>query len=232
MQRVQIRAENVERAAAQLAVETVDLVRVSVAGLWPILSSRKAGTGDIPSTGGRGAGASTGGARVRLGMGVALFQTFDTVPSSWVPQLALTYGRPDHIELRADLAGLGSGSEVMAGGGLGARLQRAVLAVGVLRFFRAERMVQPLLSATIGVHRLGVQGTGAPDARGHDRAAFSALVSAGGGLALMLGSHVALTAEADALFLLPSVVVRVGDVDAARLDRTSVLGHAGLLATF
>ena len=47
----------------------------------------------------------------------------------------------------------------------------------------------------------------------------------------MLGSHLALTAEVDGLFILPSVVVQVGP-DTIHLRGPSIFAHAGLLATF
>ena len=233
VQRVQIRADNIDRAAAQLAVETVDLVRASVAGLWPIVSSSRKGANggnDVRLTDAAtdGAGAI---ARFRLGVGAGIFRSFDSVPASWTPEATLFYGRPDHTQLRIALAGLGSGTDVSAADGTGARLQRAALSVGAARFFRFGRTLQPLLSGAAGVHYLGAQGTGAAPDREHGTRAFSALLSAGGGLAVMLGSHLALTAEVDGLFILPSVVVQVGP-DTIHLRGPSIFAHAGLLATF
>ena len=229
VQRVQIRSGNGDRAAAQLAVETVDFLRASLPGLWPL---------DLSGSGRGAAGATFDGsaasayARLRLAVGAGLFAGFDSVPASWAPEVALTYGRVDAVGVRVTLAGLGPGASLSAADGTGARLDRALLTLGLVRLFRADRRVQPLLSAAVGVHHLGVQGTGAPAAREHDGSAFSALISAGGGLAVALGSHMALTAEAEGLLTWPSVVVRTDDMDLAHLNRPSIFAHAGMLATF
>jgi hypothetical protein len=232
VQRVQIRSGNGERAAAQLAVETVDVLRASLPGLWP-LDDGSSARGDARG----GIGAPDGSpawsyARLRLAVGVGLFAGFDSVPASWAPALALTYGRVDGIGVRVTLAGLGPGASLSAADGTGARLDRAMLTLGLVRLFRADRRVQPLLSVAAGVHHLGVQGTGAPAVREHDGSAFSALIAAGGGLAVALGSHMALTAEAEGIMTWPSVVVRTDDMDLAHLNRPSIFAHAGILATF
>ncbi|HSS38038.1 MAG TPA: hypothetical protein VLT58_04655, partial [Polyangia bacterium] len=124
------------------------------------------------------------------------------------------------------------GVGLSAADGTGARLDRAMLTVGMVRLFRTDRRVQPLLSAAAGVHHLGVQGTGAPAAREHDGSAFSALIAAGGGLAVALGLHMALTVEVEGMMTWPSVVVRSDQMDLAHLNRPSIFAHAGMLATF
>ncbi len=230
VQRVQIRAGNGDRAAAQLAVETVDLVRASLPGLWPLdATARARAGGDLAEL---SSSPSPQARRLRLAVGVGLFADVGSVPASWAPEIALSYGRLDGVAVRVSLAGLGSGVDVAAPDGSGARLQRALLSLGVVRLFRADQSLQPILSAAVGVHHLGAQGTGVPADREHDVSGFSALLSAGGGAALALGAHLALTAEAEAMLIWPSVTVRVGRTDAAQLNRPSVFAHAGLLATF
>lgn len=232
VQRVQIRAGSGERAAAQLAVETVDFLRASLPGMWPFDLAGSRGDG-------RGAGGATSDgsavapyARLRLAVGAGLFAGFDSVPASWAPEIALTYGRVDGIGVRVTLAGLGPGASLSAADGTGARLDRAMLTLGLVRLFRPDQRVQPMLSAAAGVHHLGVQGTGAPAAREHDGSAFSALIAAGGGVAIALRSHMAFTAEAEGMMTWPSVTVRTGDTDLANLNRPSIFAHAGILATF
>jgi len=224
VQHVRLRSGNVDRAATQLAVETVELVRATIVGLRPEPPAPP------PSSADPGAGAT--GAPLGLAVGVGLFHDFDSLPSSWAPSLALSYGSPEHLELRLSAVGLGAGSEVTLADGTGARLQRQFLSVGGLRRFRAARRVQLLVSAAGGLHHLGAEGTGAPASRQHGRSAFAALLSAGMGGALALGPHLALTAEAEALFLWPTATVQVGAVEAARLHRPSLFAHGSLLATF
>jgi hypothetical protein len=234
VQRVQIRSGNGERAAAQLAVETVDFLRASLPGLWPLdLAGRTADGRDVAGgLASDGTAASPDDRHLRLAVGAGLLAGFDSVPASWSPEIALTYGRLDRVGVRVTLAGLGPGASVTAADGTGARLDRAMLSLGLVRLFRADHRVQPLLSGAVGVHHLGAQGTGAAADREHDGSAFSALVSAGGGLAVALGSHLALTAEAEGLVTWPSVIVRSGNTDVAHLNRPSLFAHAGMLATF
>jgi hypothetical protein len=237
VQRVQIRAGNGDRAAAQLAVETVDLVRASLPGLWPLDVTARAAApraeGELASSSSSTFSSPASVARrLRLAVGVGLFADVDSVPASWAPEIALSYGRLDEVALRVSLAGLGSGVDVTSSDGSGARLQRALLSLGVVRLFRADSSLQPILSAAVGLHHLGAQGTGAPAEREHATSAFSALLSAGGGVALALGAHLALTAEAEAMLIWPSVMVQVGTANVAQLNRPSVFAHAGLLATF
>lgn len=227
VQHVKLRLGDVDRAATQLAVEAVELVRATIVGLRP----------EPPGTAAElalAAGANGGATAPRFGLavGAGLFHDFDSVPSSWAPVLALSYGRPDSLELRLTAVGLGPGTDLTIADGTGARLQRQLLSVGGLRRFGADRRVQFLLSGAGGLHHLGADGTGAPADRRHNRSAFSALLSAGVGGALALGPHLALTAEAEALFLWPTATVQVGAVDVARLHRPAVFAHGSLLATF
>ena len=161
-----------------------------------------------------------------------MFHDFGSVRSSWAPALGLSYGRPDRLELRLSAVGLGPGTDVTLADGTGARLQRQLLSLGGLRRFRVDRRVQFLLSAAGGFHHLAADGTGAPADRQHSRSSFSALLSAGVGGVLALGPRLALTAEAEALFLWPTATVQVGTVDAARLHQPALFAHGGLLATF
>ena len=233
VQRVQIHSSNGDRAAAQLAVETVDFLRASLPGLWPLDIAGSGRGGD--AAGGLSSDVTPGSPyarRLRLAVGAGLFAGFDSVPASWAPEIALTYGPERGVGVRVSLAGLGPGASLSAPDGTGARLDRAMLSLGIVRLFRSDRRVQPMLSMAVGVHHLGVQGTGAPAAREHDGSAFSALVDAGGGVAIALGSHLALTAEAEGVMTWPSVVVRVGDMDLAHLNRPSIFAHGGMLATF
>ena len=90
MQRMQVEGGNVDRAAARLAVETVELVRASLAGLWPSPAV------ETTPPGGRETGATSPprGARLALAVGVGYIRDFGDAPSTWAPQIALSLGRP------------------------------------------------------------------------------------------------------------------------------------------
>jgi hypothetical protein len=236
VQHVRLRSADVDRAATQLAVETVELVRANIVGLRPdpSLPSSTSSPGTAVRCGAESGCDADDPTAPRLGVavGVGVIHDFGDVPASWSPALALSYGRLDGVQLRLSAVGLGPGNDVISSDGSGARLQRQLLSVGVLRRFRVERRVQLLVSAAVGAHRLGAEGIGAPADRTHNRSSYAGLLSAGAGGALALGPHLALTAEAEALMLWPTATVAVGVTDVARLRRPALFAHGGLLATF
>jgi hypothetical protein len=230
VQHVRLRTADGDRAAAQLAVETVELVRAAIVGLRPEPPAA-APSGSLSEAAAAG-GRSAAGPRVGLAVGVGLFDDFDGAPASWAPVLAVTYGRPDGIQLRIGAAGLGPGSELSLSDGTSVRLQRQLLSAGVLRRFRSDQRIQFLLSAAGGLHHLGAEGAGASADRDHSRSSYSAALTAGVGAAVALAPHLALTAEADALMLSRTASVAAGGQDVAHLNRPALFARGGLLATF
>ena len=230
--RVRVRGGDVDGAAAHLAIEAVELVRASLPGLWP--RAPGAGAPGTPTaetvTPPAPPPAPPPTPRLQMGIGVGLF--LDTAPTLWAPTLAASYGRPAGLGVRLDLVGLGPGADVSASDGTGARLQRAAASLGLVRAFRPDRRIRPVVSIGGGAQYLGAQGTGAPADRERSLRAWSAMLAAGAGVTVALGPHVALLAEAKALLTWPSVVVRVGDTDVAHFDRLSTFLNVGLLATF
>jgi len=227
MQRMQVEGGNVDRAAARLAVETVELVRASLAGLWPApVVTAPPETVETP------AGARR--ARLALGVGVGLISDFGDAPSTWAPQISVSYyGGPDSIGVRLSASGLGPGADVSDTTGSG-RIEQAMVTLGLVRSFRPDRIVQPMIGLAAGVHHLSVHGTAAAPAThdAFDRSAFSALASASLGLAFALSARVAIVAEADALVTWPAVAVHTDAGDVATFGGPSLFTHAGLLATF
>ena len=65
--------------------------------------------------------------------------------------------------------------------------------VGLVRLFRPQRVVQPILSVAAGIHYLFAQGTSRHAAESYDRSAISGLASASGGMAVALGPRLSLT---------------------------------------
>ena len=67
----------------------------------------------------------------------------------------------------------------------------------------------------------------------HDDVSFwSGLATLGGGVAITLAPHVALTAEVEGMLIWPVVSVRVSDTDVVKIDRPILFSDLGLLATF
>jgi hypothetical protein len=228
VQRVPIRAGDVDGAAAHLAIEAVELVRASMAGLWPgtkppVVEAPPPPPPPPPPL----------EARFQVGVGVSVFSDFDASPTFWAPAVNVSYGRSDATRVRLSLVGLGPGTDVVAPDNSGgARLERAAAELGVVHAFRAGKTLEPLLSLSVGGQGLTAQGTGAPNDRLHRATAWSALAAVGAGALLAIGSHLAVVAEAQAVYLLPHVAIRVNNMDIAYIDQLTFNAEVGLLATF
>jgi hypothetical protein len=223
--RVAVRAGDIDGAAAALAIEAVELVRASMAGLWP--SEKRTPDAD------EGGPVAVAARRLALAIGVGAIAALEDAPLFFAPTLGVAVSPAGPIGLRLSAFGLGPGADVSGPGGSVARLQRAALSLGALGLFREGRIVQPMVSLAGGVHYFHVQGAGAMvDSAEHALTAWSALLTAGAGCAFALGSHIALTAELDALLTWPTQIVEVAGAVVARFERPSLFAHGGLLARF
>jgi hypothetical protein len=227
MQRMQVEGGNVDRAAARLAVETVELVRASLAGLWPSPAPPRP-----PEKIAAPPPPPPPPARLSLAATAGRLNDFGDAPSFWAPQIAASYGRRGRVGVRVSVSGLGTGADVSTSSG-SARIERAMMTLGLTRTFRAERVVQPTLAIGGGVQHLSAHGTSVVSpALAHDPDAFSALASASAGVAIALGGGVAVVAEAEVLMFWPTQKIQIDRTDAATFDRPSLFTRAGLLATF
>jgi hypothetical protein len=228
MQRMQVQGGNVDRGAARLAVETVELVRASLAGLWPSSTP----PAPPPPTETIEKPAASRGARLALAVGVGLVSDLGDAPDFWAPQIAASYGRPAGIGVRLSASGLGPGASVSATMG-SARIDRAMATLGLVRSFRADRVVQPTIGIAAGVHHFSAHGTApATPELAYNPSGFSALGTASVGVALAFTTRVAVLIEADVLMFLPPQTVQIGNTDVAKFDRPNLFTHAGLLAAF
>ncbi len=226
MQRMQVRGGgNVDRAAAQLAVETVELVRASLAELWP---QRPVEPPPIEKP---AAPPPARGARFALGVGVGLLNDFGDAPLTWAPQIALCYGAPAGIGVRLFASGLGPSTSVSASMG-SARFDRSIVTLGLVRSFRSDRIVQPLIGIAGGINYLAAHGNSSTAGADYDRGAVSGLGMASVGVGFALTTRLAILAEADVLMTWPAREVIVGFETVATFDHPSLFAHAGLLASF
>jgi len=226
MQRMQVEGGDVDRAAARLAVETVELVRASLADLWPAPVAPPAPPATVEKP------AAPRAPWLALGVAVGQVRDFGDAPAFWVPQIVATYGNPARVGLRLSASGFGPGTGVTATAG-SARLERAMVTLGVVHSFRSDRVLQPLIGIAGGAHYLSVHGIAVSSSlQAHDRGAVSALATVSAGVAVALGRRIAVVVEADLMVLSPTVAVRVYDAQVARIDRFSLFTHGGLLATF
>jgi hypothetical protein len=224
--RVSVRGGDPDGAAAHLAVEAVEFVRASLAGLWPTPAKEPAPEVTPPPP-------PPPSPHLAVGVGVGVFRDLRTAPVFWEPTLIASYELANQLGLRLSLVGLGPGAEVDTTAGPGVRLQRAAASIGLVRGFRAGSTLRPLLGAALGAHYLAAEGMGASVAtREHDVSSWSALATVGGGCAIALTSHVALRAEVEGMLIWPTVRVLVDAVDVYRIDRPTLLTDVGLLAIF
>ena len=154
-------------------------------------------------------------------------------PAFVLPRLAVTLGRPSAFGVRLAVSGLGPGAQVAEPQG-SAALDRLLMTLELIRFFRTERRLQPFAAAGAGWQDVRARGTSAMPAlaAGHTGQAFSALFAAGGGVTFALATRLALVAEVEALLFRPSVTVQVASAEAAHLDGFSLFVHGGVLARF
>lgn len=166
-------------------------------------------------------------------VGAGVIDDFGDSPAIVVARIALALGRPSGFGVRVALNGLGPGAKVTRPEGV-AELDRFVMTLDLIRFFRAGRIVQPFLAAGGGWQAVRAHGTSAMPAlaAAHDGQVVSGLLVASGGVAFMLAARLSIVAELDALFFRPPVTVQIASAEAARLNGASLFAHGGLLARF
>ena len=227
MHRMQVQGGDVDSAAARLAVEAVELVRASLAGLWPAPAQPP----PPPPVAEAAAEPAERSSVLALAVGAGVWQDVSDMPAMLAPFIAITFGRAEVLGVRVAASGLGTDVTVSATGG-SARIERSMATIGLVRLFRPEHVVQPIVSVAAGIHYLVARGTSMPPFQPSDRSAISALASASGGVAIALGPRLSLTAELAVLMQWPSDVIRINLTDAVIFDRPTLLAHAGLLANF
>jgi hypothetical protein len=169
---------------------------------------------------------------VMVEAGLGALEDFGGAPALMIPRLAITVGRPSILSVRLALGGLGPGANVTRPDGV-AEIDRVLVTVSALHFFRSGARLQPLV--TLGAGWQDIQASGIstmPMLVSHDTHALTALIAASGGLAFAFGGRFAAVAELEVLLFRPAVTVNVGSAEAAHLDGVTVFAHGGLLARF
>ncbi len=168
-----------------------------------------------------------------VALGVGVLRDVGDAPSFFLPRIEVLVGRPPVLAVRLAASGFGLGAQVSGMEGT-AQLDRFVGTLEIVRSFRSDRTIQPLVTAGAGVQDVRIIGTSAMPslAAGHDGQRVSALLTAGGGVSVALARRLSLGVEADALVFQPSVTVKIGSSTAAHLDRVALFAHGGLLARF
>jgi hypothetical protein len=169
---------------------------------------------------------------VAVDVGVGVLQDLGDAPALIVPRVAVTVGRPSGFGLRLALGGLGPGADVTGTDGV-AEIGRVVMTLDVIRVFRFGRRLQPLVALGAGWQDIRASGISAtPTLATHDRQAFTALVTASGGLAVAFGGRFAAVFELEALLFRPAITVQIYSSPVAHLEGATLFAHGGLLARF
>ena len=168
-----------------------------------------------------------------VGLGGGVLWDFGDAPGMVVPRLSVSVGRPTGIGVRLAASGFGPEAEVVRPEGNG-RIDRFVMALSLVRCFRAGHVVQPLVSVGGGWHRLHARGFSAMPsvAAAHDGHVLSGLATASGGVAFVLDRRISIVVEVEGLLFWPAAVVRIGTEEVARFGSATLLAHAGLLVRF
>src|SRR5262245_17724931 len=166
-------------------------------------------------------------------VGAGVIEDLGDSPAIVVGRVAVTLGRPSAIGVRLAVSGLGMGAKVTRPEGV-AELDRFVMTLQLIRFFRSGRLVQPFLAVGAGWQDVLAHGTSAMPAlaAAHEGQVFSGLVAGSGGLAFGVATRLSIVAEVEALFFRPEVTIQIASVEAAHLSGVSLFAHGGLLARF
>jgi hypothetical protein len=227
IQRAIVQGGDVSRAAEVLAVEAVEIIRGSMADLWP---QPRVAVSAVHANASAQSAAERAVPSVALGIG--MLQDLRVTPALWAPVLKLGYGRPGGLGVRLTASGLGPGIDLPETAAGGAHLWRETAWVSLVTGFRPARRLQPSLCVGMGADHLRVQGSALDSSLAHERTAWSGLASAGADVALRMTPHVGLVLEAETIVFFPPLRIQVGDSDVARFALLSVMVDAGLRATF
>jgi hypothetical protein len=224
IQQMHIQDGDTSRAARLLAVESVELIRISLADLWPRPQPRPPPApppvSEPPPQG-----------RVTLSLGIGMIEDFGASVRLWSPVVRAGYRWPGGLGLFAAARGFGSDVDLAETDGT-ARVGRDAGWLGVSYTFRVGRRIQPVVMAGSGLERLHAEGSSATMAPAHTLTSWFGLGALGAGVSATLVPHLALVLDVEGMLVLPPAVVRIGSVDAARFDRPSLLVDGGVRASF
>jgi hypothetical protein len=226
--RMAIQGDDISHDAAVLAVNAIELIRVSLAGLWPAppaATTPKADQAVKPSR----------RPQITVGLGMAAQQDVGLqFPSFQVMgSLMAMVTWPRGLGIKAQVSGLGPALTLTEKYGT-AKLHRELASLGLAWTFLRRPRVQSLVVVSTGVAHLSGQGAASDPTRAaaHSGAAWSALGSAGIAAAVLVAKGFWLAAELDCIATIPPPVIRIADADTKPLSRPGVLLDVGLRVSF
>jgi hypothetical protein len=227
IQRMAMRGGDISQDAEVLALEAIELIRASIAGLWPPPPARHAPT--EPAT--------TAGPPphrrfpLSVGVGLAMLQDIGLASPQWMGSLTGMVPWTGRLTVRGQLNGLGPALTLSGNYGT-AVIHRELGSFGLAWTFWSGERVHSFFSAAVGVEHLSADGSAADPTRAHPRTAWSALGALGIGAAARLGDEVTFFAELDGIATAPPLVLRIANTDTKPFSRPGVLVNVGLQTTF
>ena len=222
--RMAIQGDDISHDAAVLAVNAIELIRVSLAGLWP--APQQATSHDH-------AAEPSQRPQVAIGLGIAVQQDVGLPSPQWMGSLMAMVTWPRGLGIRAEIDGLGPAMTLTGDHG-SATVHRQLGLLGLAWTFLRQARVQSFVVASAGLARLSGQGA-TPDptqAVARSGTAWSALGAAGIGGSLHLANRLWLGAELHAIATVPPLVIRIANTDTKPFSRPGVLANVGLHVSF
>jgi len=223
--RMAIQGDDISHDAEVLALNAIELIRVSLAGLWPTPPPAAAPPSRATEPSQR--------PQVTIGLGIAAQQDVGLPSPQWMGSLMAMVTWPHGLGIRAAIDGLGPALTLTGNYGTAA-VHRQLALLGLAWTFLRRARVQSFVVASAGVAHLSGEGSTSDPTRAVARsdAAWSALGAAGIAASVRLARMLWLAAELDGIATVPSLVIRVADTETKPFSRPGVLGHVGLHISF
>jgi hypothetical protein len=230
IQRMAMHGDSISKDAEALALEAIELIRVSIAGLWPNPSHGGSVEG-LPQEAPPAASAARDPVEICVGLGVAMLRDPGLGTSHWLGTLTGSVMGRRGFGLRLSVAGLGT-AETVSGAGGDASVRHQLASIGPIWRVWAGKQAGFFLSLGFGFDHVLVDGTAADPNRARSAGAWVPAVDAAAAAALSLGRGLSIAAEVQAVAATRPVVVRIDETETAEVNRPGVLIGARLQATF
>jgi len=223
--RMAMQGGDVSQDAAVLALNAIELIRVSLAGLWP------AAQVVVPAAAKpRPVAQPSPKSQLTIGLGMAFLEDIG-VQSMGSLMAMVTW--PRGLGIKAEVSGLGPAMKVSGDYG-SANVYRQHAALGLTWTYLRRSWVQSFIALSAGVAHLSGEGTTNDPTLAVPRSgsAWSALGAAGIAAAIHLGSRFWLAAEVDCIATVPPLVIRIANTKTEAFSRPGVLENVRLQVTF
>jgi hypothetical protein len=223
--RMAMQGDDISQDAAVLALNAIELIRVSLAGLWPappqVTAPAPAKRAPQPSP----------RPQLTVGLGMAAQQDLGLPSPQWMGSLMAMVTWPRGLGIKAEVSGLGPALPLSGRYGT-ASVHRQLASLGLAWTFLRREQFQSFVVVSAGVVHLSGEGATTDPTRAVARsgAAWAALGAAGIAASVRLVKRLWLAAELDAIATVPPLYVRVADTTPS--SRFGVLANVGLHVTF